>query len=66
MSGRHAFGDQPTLADVALIPQVYNARRFGVDMDAFPTITRVAASAEALDAFQAAAPGAQPDAPSSA
>lgn len=62
-AGEHAHGDQPTLADVALVPQVYNARRFGVDMARFPTIARVASSAEALEAFKAAAPGAQPDAP---
>jgi maleylacetoacetate isomerase len=66
VAGRYAFGDQPTLADVVLVPQVYNARRFGVDMTRFPVIDRVASSAEALEGFQAAGPATQPDAPAPA
>lgn len=62
-AGKHAFGDTPTLADVALVPQVFNARRFGVDMTAYPTIARVTEAALALDAFRGAQPDAQPDAP---
>ncbi|MFO0749436.1 MAG: maleylacetoacetate isomerase [Myxococcota bacterium] len=65
VAGRHAFGDSPTLADVALVPQVFNARRFGVDMDAYPTIARVTEAAMALEAFRGAHPDAQPDAPTS-
>ena len=63
VAGEHACGDAVTLADVVLVPQVYNARRFGMDLASFPTISRVAAAAEALPAFRAAHPDAQPDAP---
>lgn len=63
VAGAHAFGDAVTLADVLLVPQVYNARRFGCDLTPFPTITRVVAAAEALPAFAAAHPDAQPDTP---
>lgn len=62
-AGVHTFGDAVTLADAVLVPQVYNARRFGVDMTAFPTISRVDATAQKLPSFQAAAPDCQPDAP---
>ncbi|MCB9728220.1 MAG: maleylacetoacetate isomerase [Deltaproteobacteria bacterium] len=61
-AGRFAMGDAPTLADVVLVPQVFNARRFSVDLAPFPTIARVEASASQLDAFQAASPERQPDA----
>jgi maleylpyruvate isomerase len=61
-AGLHAFGDTPTLADVVLVPQVFNARRFSVDLSAYPTISRVEAAAQALEAFQAASPERQPDA----
>ncbi|HEX7342583.1 MAG TPA: maleylacetoacetate isomerase [Rhodanobacteraceae bacterium] len=61
--GRFAQGDLPGLADVCLVPQVYNARRWGVDMDAYPTIAVVDAACAELDAFARAAPEAQPDAP---
>lgn len=63
VAGAHAFGDAVTLADVVLVPQVYNARRFGCDMAPFPEIARVAAAAEALPAFRTAHPDAQPDTP---
>lgn len=63
VAGRYAYGDTPTLADVALVPQVFNARRFGVDLAAYPTLARVADAAMALEAFRGAAPEAQPDAP---
>jgi glutathione S-transferase len=52
----------PTLADCCLVPQVYNARRFGVDMSLYPVITRIDAACAALEAFQRAAPEAQADA----
>jgi maleylpyruvate isomerase len=61
-AGAFLFGDNPTLADVYLVPQLYNARRWGVPLDAFPTLTRADANAQALPAFRAAAPEAQPDA----
>ena len=59
-----AYGDSPTLADCCLIPQIYSAGRFGVDMTAFPTLAAVNARAAAHHAFQAAHPDRQPDAPS--
>jgi maleylacetoacetate isomerase len=55
-SGRFLFGDEPTLADICLVPQMYNARRFGVPLDAFPTLVRVDEAAARLDAFAAAHP----------
>ena len=61
-AGAFAVGDEVTLADAFVVPQVFNAARWGVDMAPFPTIARVAAAAEALPAFRAAAPAAQPDA----
>ena len=57
-SGRFLFGDSPTLADVCLVPQMYNARRFETPLDGFPTLVRVDAEASALDAFAAAHPDA--------
>jgi maleylacetoacetate isomerase len=62
-AGTYAFGDSVTLADVVLVPQVYNAERFGCDMALYPTIARVAAAARALEAFKAGAPEVQPDTP---
>ncbi len=53
----------PSLADCCLIPQIYNARRFGIDMSQFPTIQRIDAACQALPAFEAARPERQPDAP---
>lgn len=58
-----SFGDAPTLSDCCLIPQVYGAARFGVDMAPFPALAAVAARAEAHPAFQAAHPDRQPGAP---
>lgn len=56
------WGDQPTLADCCLIPQIYSARRFNVDMQAWPALAAVEARAEAHPAFRAAHPDRQPDA----
>ena len=53
------FGDTATIADVCLVPQLYNARRFNVPLDAFPTLLRADASATALDAVAAAHPDRQ-------
>jgi maleylpyruvate isomerase len=60
-AGRYSVGDAITLADIALVPQVYNARKFGVDVNAFPMIERVDAACRELEAFQLSAPDAQPD-----
>lgn len=62
-AGRHAIGDAVTLADVFLVPQVYNAERFGVSLAPFPRCVEVAARASELPAFAAAHPDRQPDAP---
>ncbi|WP_047243519.1 maleylacetoacetate isomerase [Chromobacterium subtsugae] len=61
-AGRYAVGDAPTLADVCLLPQVFSARRFGVDLAPYPTIVRIAEALEALPAFADAHPAKQPDA----
>ncbi len=60
--GPYAFGARVTLADVYLVPQVFNARRFNFSLEAYPKIAAVDAACTALDAFRAAAPGNQPDA----
>jgi maleylacetoacetate isomerase len=60
--GPYAFGPKITLADVYLVPQVFNARRFNVPLDAYPKIAAVDAACAALKAFQDAAPANQPDA----
>jgi len=59
----YCFGDQPTLADICLVPQVFNARRVKLDLSPFPKIVGVDRRASALPAFAAAHPFAQPDAP---
>ena len=60
--GPHAFGAQVTLADVCLVPQVANARRFNVPLDKFPKIVAVDAACLKLPAFDKARPENQPDA----
>ena len=60
--GRFSFGDTPTLADCCLVPQFYNAVRWGVDLAPYPTIRRVVEACQGLEAFRKAAPEAQPDA----
>jgi maleylpyruvate isomerase len=61
-TGRLCFGDTPTLADLCLVPQVFNAKRMGVPLEAYPTIVRIAAHASAFDAFKRAEPAMQMDA----
>lgn len=60
--GDFAFGETPTLADCLLVPQVYNAARFGVDLAPFPRLSAVAMRARAHPAFEAAHPNHHPDA----
>lgn len=60
--GRHCHGRTVTLADVLLLPQLFSARRFGCDLEPFPTLRAVGAHLETLPAFAKAAPQAQPDA----
>ena len=60
--GRHCYGATVTLADVVLVPQVYNARRFSLDLAPFPRLAAVATALDALPAFAAARPERQPDA----
>ena len=59
---RYAFGDKPSLADICLIPQLYNARRMELDLSGFPHLTRIDEAARAHPAFAAAAPERQADA----
>ena len=60
--GDCCFGDQPTMADVCLVPQVYNAYRFNVPMEKYPNIRQVNQHCSSLQAFERAVPEAQPDA----
>jgi len=61
-TGLYCHGDSPTLADACLVPQVYNANRFGVDLTPMPTIRRINEQCLKLPAFEAARPENQPDA----
>ncbi len=62
-AGRFLVGDAVTVADVCLVPQMTAARRFGVDPASLPTLARVEAACQELEAFKAARPERQPDAP---
>ena len=61
-AGPFCFGGRPTIADLCLVPQLANARRFGVDVSAFPRLLKAEAAAVATRAFADAAPERQPDA----
>jgi maleylpyruvate isomerase len=61
-TGPFCHGAQPTFADICLIPQLANARRLPVSLDAYPTLLRIEAACSALPAFAAAVPAQQPDA----
>ncbi len=60
--GPFCFGATPTIADLCLVPQLFNARRFGVDVTAFPRLLKAEAAAREIKAFADAAPDKQPDA----
>ena len=61
-TGPFCFGAAPSMADLCLVPQLGNARRFGVDVDAFPRLLKAEAAARNIKAFSDAAPERQPDA----
>ena len=61
-AGPFCFGAEPTIADLCLVPQLANARRFGVDVNAFPRLLAAEAAARNNKAFADAAPDRQPDA----
>jgi maleylacetoacetate isomerase len=61
-AGKYCFGFDLSLADVCLVPQVFNAQRFAVQMEDFPLISRIAANCNKLEAFERALPENQPDA----
>src|SRR6266478_5463509 len=60
--GRHMFGSTLTIADIYIVPQMYNARRFKCDLTPYPTLRAICAHLEALPAFAKAVPEAQPNA----
>lgn len=61
-TGAYCHGHRPGMADLCLVPQLYNARRFNCDLDPFPLIRRIEATCLELPAFQRAVPENQPDA----
>ena len=65
-AGPYCLGDMVSIADCCLIPQIYNAHRFAVPLDAFPTLLAIERACLALDAFDQARPENQSDAPPAA
>lgn len=61
-AGRCCFGDEVSWADICLVPQIYNALRFSLDMSAYPTLKRIYQHCTSLPAFIKASPEQQPDA----
>ena len=62
-TGRFCHGDDPTVADVFLVPQIFNAKRYDCPLDAYPAVMAVFDNCMAEDAFDRAQPMKQPDAP---
>jgi maleylpyruvate isomerase len=60
--GSFCHGERPTLADICLVPQMYNGRRYDCDLEPYPTLRRIDEHCRSLPAFAAAAPERQPDA----
>lgn len=60
--GRYCYGDSPTLADAYLVPQIYSARRFEVDLTPYPTLVAIDEACGEIEAFRIAEPDRQPDA----
>ncbi|MCT4610167.1 MAG: maleylacetoacetate isomerase [Pelagimonas sp.] len=61
-TGLCCYGDSPTMADICLYAQVWNNKRFGITLETWPTIARIATHLESIEAFSNAAPPNQPDA----
>ena len=61
-AGRYCHGEQPTIADCCLVPQIFNAQRFDSDLSRYPKTMSIFQACMQLDAFQRAQPSAQPDA----
>lgn len=59
--GRFCLGDQFTMADVCLVPQIYNAQRFNCDLTPYPTVMGIFANCDALECVRSTEPGTQPD-----
>uniref|UniRef100_A0A669D3S0 maleylacetoacetate isomerase n=1 Tax=Oreochromis niloticus TaxID=8128 RepID=A0A669D3S0_ORENI len=62
-AGKYCVGDEISMADICLVPQVYNAERFKVDMGKYPTIKRLNEALLEIEAFQVSHPSRQPDTP---
>lgn len=62
-AGKYSFGDEVSAAECILMPHMFNATRFKVSTEAYPTLNRIAANCEKLDAFKKAEPSVQPDSP---
>lgn len=60
-NSRYSFAEHPCMADLFIVPQIYNARRFEIPLEDFPNLTRVVDSCNELSAFQQAMPEIQPD-----